>query len=387
MPQIRNVAIFMSDSIRWDSHPAKVAEMGPTVRTIASSLHTPTAITSILTGQYLPHHSVRGFTDEIGDQLVTILDSLPNAGLSDESGDFNDEIYGILLNRHSGQSLEEISPPFAWFMRDPGGHAPYDGYDSELNTKRTVREFFNDFAGDRSKLQTLYNDSINSSVRRFHEYVLDPLQERDILDETLVIFVSDHGELLGEYGHAGQSFPACPELAYVPMTFIHPDLSAFDNSLARHVDILPTVCRALDTIDGGEGPDVDGVDLLDSATDITHGFSFYDRQFPSFRGEFNYRIDAVWDDSGGHAFNKSTMWDKLKLAMGYLGRIPAGKQLLRDRSVEGLRLLLDSHRQWGSPDITIEEAERMLSGFDATQASELEMSEDTREHLEDLGYL
>lgn len=391
MAQIRNVTIFMSDSVRWDSHPSEIEEMGETVRTIASSLHTPTAITSILTGRYLPHHGVRGFTDEIGNELDTILDFFPNAALSDESGDFNDEIYDILLNRFASQSLDDISPPFAWFMRDPGGHAPYDGYDTELNTEATVREFFNDYAGKRSKLQSLYDSSLDSSVQRFHEYVLHPLEERDLLTDTLVIFISDHGELLGEYGHAGQSFPGCPELVYVPMTFIHPDLPDLNNFLARHVDLLPTVCSALETIDEQAAQktarEVDGADVFSEATSITHAFSFYDRQFPSFRGEFNYRIESVWDDAGGHVFNKSKLWNKLKLAMGYVGRIPAGKQLLRDRSLEGLQMLLESHREWGSTEMTIGQARRMLSSFDTTEASELNMSDDTREHLEDLGYL
>lgn len=391
MANIQNIAIFMSDSIRWDSHPETVNQMGTTVRTIASSLHTPTSITSILTGRYLPRHGVRGFTDQIDGELPTLLDCVPNSGLSAESGSFNEEIYGTLLEQYGQQSLEDISTPFAWFMRDPGGHAPYDRFSDQLAPEITVHEFFDQHAGDSESLETLYHQSIRSSVERFKEYVLGPLEDRGLLDETLVVFVSDHGELLGEYGHAGQSFPACPEIVYVPMTFIHPNLPDIETDLARHIDLTPTVLQQLhddaksDVTMERDG--VEGKNLFDQKTSINYGLSLYYRAFPSFNGEFSYRIDSVWDRNGGHVFNRSGMWPKSKLLLGYLTRIPAGKQLRRDRSLEGIRLVLEPYHEWGSPDLSINEAERILDDLESLHLKELEISEETREHLDEMGYL
>ncbi len=90
--------------------------------------------------------------------------------------------------------------------------------------------------------------------------ILNFLREEDILDDTLVIFTSDHGELLGDFGSYGKRCLLDPA-ARVPMLVRYParfDTGGVCHSLASSVDVLPTVLSAA----GIPLPeDIDGVDL------------------------------------------------------------------------------------------------------------------------------
>jgi len=388
MVAARNLVVYMADGVRWDAHPPAVANRGTTFKTVASSLHTPTAIASMLTGRYLPNHGIRGFTDVLEDRQWTILDAFPNGGLSATPGNFNNEVYGNLLRRYDQTPLSEIEEPFCWFMRDAGGHAPYDEFDADLQTEESVRSYLERHAGDPDRMRQDYEAAIQSSLDRFRRHVLEPLADRGLREETLVLFISDHGQMLGEYGHVGESYPACPEVAYVPATFIHPDLPVEQrDELFRHVD-LPA---AVDYLVDGEidtGP-TDGEAVFADGVSPSFGLNFYDRPYPSFAGEFTYRIDSLWERNGGHAFVKSSVWDRVKLTAGFLTRIPAGIQLRRSRNLEGLRYLVAAQYSWGKPSLSADDAGAELDRYEYSDVPDpdLDLSAETRGNLEDLGYL
>lgn len=387
MTSIRNVVVFMSDGLRWDTHPESIRKQGVTYRTISSSLHTPTSIASMLSGEYLPGHNVRGFTEPFEDDTTTILDTFPNRGKSNFGGNFNNEIYSFLLGRYDSISLKDIEEPFCWFMRDPGGHAPYGGFDENLESQLSVDDYLKKHAGDREQMWEDYRRGINDSVARFETHVLETLRKRGIEEKTLVVFVSDHGQMLGEYGHVGESYPAAPEVVYVPITFVHPSLEAHDaDALFRHVDLPDTVAGYLDAdFDLGR---TDGVDQTNINNPPKYGLSLYDRPYPSFNGQFHYTLRSVWGANGGHVFNESSTWDKMKLLGGFLTSIPAGRQLRKSRRLEGLRYLLRNQYSWGNPPMTVEEAKETLDSVDlASERSNLDLDGDAKRNLEDLGYL
>lgn len=390
-----NVVIYMSDSVRLDSTPQRIREMGNTVKTIASSPHTPTSLASMLTGLWLPEHGVRGFNDTLPESVPTILDKFPNQGLSDVGGElndhmlgefFNDTIYNYLFQRYSRLPLSKVDEPFCWFMRDPGGHAPYGHWDTDMNALVSVPDFYDEHAGDKEYLREKYEEGLDSSVKRFEKYVLEPLKQRGILDDTLVIFLSDHGELLGEYGHVSQSYPITPELVNVPTTFIHPDIPESSPEITSHVDLPNTIAQLL----GVEGLEAStGTSIFDDDYDRSTAYCLYDRRFPSFRGKFNYKIDSMWDDNGGHVFVRSGTWANTKLAMGYLGRISAGKHLRRTRNIQGLKLLYADEKTWGSPGFSSEDADKELQSLNegSISSTNISMTDDTEDRLKDLGYL
>lgn len=387
MSAVRNLAVFMADGLRWDHHPDAVRERGLTFRTVASSLHTPTAIASMLTGLYLPRHGVRGFTDPLDADISTALDWFPNSAVSNSPGNFNHAIYSHLLERYEQRSLADIEEPFGWFMRDAGGHAPYDGFDERLQTDESVRSYLREHAGDEERMRRDYQTAIESSVERFERFVLEPLTERGILENTLVVFVSDHGQMLGEYGHVGESYPACPEIVFVPTTLIHPALDGKDSDdLFRHVDLLPTAATLMDH-DVSIAP-VDGVDVLSDGP-ARYGANFYDRPYPSIRGEFSYTIKGLWDHDGGHVFVESGFWDKVRLVAGLLARIPAGIHVRRSPSLRGLRMLFENQRTWGEPGFTAGQARAHLESITSEIRTErgLSLTDETAENLRELGYL
>ena len=121
----------------------------------------------------------------------------------------------------------------------------------------------------------------------------------------MIIFTSDHGELLGEYGGlTNHGRPPCPELVYVPTVFIHPSIKPDNaNITIRHVDLYPTIASILNQKITYA---VDGVDLTrDSSSKIGLNFRFggYFKSNSKIKKLMNYESSSAWDFHGGHVFH------------------------------------------------------------------------------------
>lgn len=85
---------------------------------------------------------------------------------------------------------------------------------------------------------------IDDQVRRFVEF----LSSNRILDNTLLLFVSDHGDFVGEYGLLRKG-PEMPEvLMRVPFQICGPGIHPAEQPREDHVsliDIMPTLCEAI----------------------------------------------------------------------------------------------------------------------------------------------
>lgn len=95
--------------------------------------------------------------------------------------------------------------------------------------------------------------------------VLNTLEKTGMMDDTLVIFTSDHGELLGDYGSFGKRsmHDAC---ARVPLLVRFPERFTAGitcNTSVSLVDIAPTILNATDTYITTHT--LDGVDLAEVA--------------------------------------------------------------------------------------------------------------------------
>ena len=83
---------------------------------------------------------------------------------------------------------------------------------------------------------------IDDQVKRFISY----LESAERLENTILIFLSDHGDFVGEYGlvRKGPELPEC--LTRIPLFFAGPGIE--QQTLADFVslvDILPTLCEAI----------------------------------------------------------------------------------------------------------------------------------------------
>ena len=73
--------------------------------------------------------------------------------------------------------------------------------------------------------------------------LIKKLQDLKILDRTIIVITSDHGEALGERNRIGHLFPLIESLTRVPLIIYYPGLgrAARSKVLVNHLDILPTV--------------------------------------------------------------------------------------------------------------------------------------------------
>lgn len=117
-------------------------------------------------------------------------------------------------------------------------HHPFDGVPERF------RQFPMRQMGDltpRYLNELLYMDWIITQL-------LDTLRETGLLDHTLVVITSDHGELTGARdGLIGHGWLLDPELTNVPLIILDPAQRAFARHLVpgSHVDLLPTLIDLL----------------------------------------------------------------------------------------------------------------------------------------------
>jgi arylsulfatase A-like enzyme len=94
-------------------------------------------------------------------------------------------------------------------------------------------------------VRDLYDGTI-AYVDRWLGGLLDLLEERGVLDDTLIVLTSDHGEEFGEHGSSGHGFTVYDENVLVPLIVKHPSLTARRVvPQVRLLDIAPTVTDLL----------------------------------------------------------------------------------------------------------------------------------------------
>ena len=76
--------------------------------------------------------------------------------------------------------------------------------------------------------------------------LMEALDERDLIEDTLIVFTSDHGDMTGAHGGLIDKGLPYEEAMRVPMVFSNPALTAKRwNGLALNMDILPTALGLL----------------------------------------------------------------------------------------------------------------------------------------------
>jgi arylsulfatase A-like enzyme len=100
--------------------------------------------------------------------------------------------------------------------------------------KENRQRFYNNY--DNRILQA------NSIIR----YVLNTLQDKGYLKNSMVIITSDHGQSLGEEGRNGHIAYLQREAIRIPLIIMDDSLSLYKNTqLGRQVDIAPTILKRL----------------------------------------------------------------------------------------------------------------------------------------------
>lgn len=73
--------------------------------------------------------------------------------------------------------------------------------------------------------------------------ILEALRWRGLEDDTIIVFTSDHGELLGDHGLLHKGPPPYRQLREVPLIFKGPGIPSgqVNSSLTSHIDLMPSL--------------------------------------------------------------------------------------------------------------------------------------------------
>ncbi len=254
---IENAVIFISDSFRYDHLPTVIADLGITAKTTATSTGTSASLPSITSGKYPSNHQIWSIYDQSFSKQPELLE-YDHVGYDAETSwpTLSSENKPTLKvhNLSSETKLKELSEPFVHIIHDFGPHYPYD-----RSYRGAEESFFKEFSNKEDSIKNLYEDRAFESCERFLD-VYREIEDKGILEHTLVVFTSDHGELLGEHGgQFGHPHPLVPELIHVPTVFTGAgiDCTGNLNHQISSTDIAPTVMGAQsrdypDTIDGND---------------------------------------------------------------------------------------------------------------------------------------
>ncbi|MCA8946534.1 MAG: sulfatase-like hydrolase/transferase, partial [Planctomycetes bacterium] len=91
-------------------------------------------------------------------------------------------------------------------------------------------------------LQDYYFNAIRDNDRQLVR-LLDELETQGLLENTIIIFTSDHGELGGAHQMHGKGSCAYREQNHVPLIVVHPEAPGGQRcqALTSHLDVAPTI--------------------------------------------------------------------------------------------------------------------------------------------------
>jgi arylsulfatase A-like enzyme len=190
---------------------------------------------------------------------------------------------GGQVNRAIFKQLDGIEEPFFLYAHYMEPHGPYRP--PERYTKRFAGEYeghhfikrgnpvpigrmifdngphYDISDRDIQHLVDLYDDEIRYFDGVFRRLIKN-LENRDLLDRTLIIISSDHGEEFLEHGSIKHCRGVWDTVTRVPLVFRFPGIEGgkrFGNAV-QNLDIVPTILDYLEI--GTEGLDFEGTSLL-----------------------------------------------------------------------------------------------------------------------------
>lgn len=395
---VKNLAIFIADSLRNDALPDDVAERGINMRAVAPSTYTGSSIPSLLSGYYPAEHKVWNFEQQLPREPL-LLREAEHTGLCAETiwthikPERKPPIR--MLKTASGEPLPSIQEPFVYIEHDKGGHTPY-GYSFDVCESAPL--YYADHVDVADDVRRDYRRGVDRSAERFIEF-LDRLKDRSLLDQTLVIFTSDHGELLGERNYGGvygHGRPMTPELIDIPIVFCGVGLP--DDTITEFrvsgVDIVPTALAAQGRPVPNRLPGVDlwTTPLQEIGTRRPLRSDIWQRVSIRGRSVTTYAATSAWDHSGGGGivFQRGSTPTRIAHAHYHHYQSAPHASLMRSEWNPGkysafVRTYTCSRHQYGSSSTSFPVDELPTKFEDRPQNSQ-KVDEYTRDQLAKLGY-
>jgi len=154
-------------------------------------------------------------------------------------GDRRFFLYLHLLGPHPGLAPP---PPYDTLFGEAAGPLPSGGLSYQHVRDRT--------GPDESAYQNWYANLYDASIRYTDKLLGDLLallSATGVLDDTVVVFTSDHGEHLFDHGLFGHGMSVFEPLAHVPLAIRVPgDVAAIEPEVVEQLDLAPTLLTVLD---------------------------------------------------------------------------------------------------------------------------------------------
>lgn len=253
-------------------------------KVVAQSSWTKTSMASIWTGTNPASHGILRYNQAIPERALLPAEIFRQAGFR-TAGIFRNG--WVSPNFGFGQGFETYVRPVAGRERKkilrahPGTHK-LRGTDEDL--AQSAVEFLDSFGDERfflylhfmdvhqyvfdeaaSVFGTSYSDAYDQSINwtdRVVDHLVGQLEDRDLLDRTLLVIASDHGEEFREHGSEGHARTLHREVVYVPLILVLPfrlDPGVVVDRVVSNVDVWPTI---LDLVGLPPLPNADGVSLV-----------------------------------------------------------------------------------------------------------------------------
>jgi arylsulfatase len=255
--------------------------------------------------------------------------------------------HGTCFNRKIFKELELVDKPFFLYLHYMEPHAPYfhpekhplrfagdyEGFDfiRDGNPKPIGKMIYGDGPRydladrDIQHLVDLYDDEVLFFDDVFRSLIQE-LEAYGLLEETLIVFASDHGEEFLEHGHISHCRGVWDTVTHVPLFFKIPGIDGQRLEAAvQNLDIVPTILDYL-AIDGEqygfEGkslrPVIEGQDVSS-----LYAFSKQTEFRSSDNGQFHLILDTDNDrftlfDIGKDPLEQSDLFDPVHPEFGPL---------------------------------------------------------------------
>ena len=263
------------------------------------------------------------FIDGLSDEYInankihkeSIIEELPHLYIDNPPGYDNTPFYGIsdidtdkrvlgLVSNGAKEYLKQADTdkPWACFVSVIEPHDPFIStkkyYDMYENIELRLPKSFNDELLDKPNIyrrgQKVFENMTKQDhiecIRNYyamvteidHEYgkIIDLLEEKGELENTIIIFTSDHGEALASHGIYAKNLAAFEEIYRIPMIIAGPGIKENKESddLVSSMDLCPTI---LDLFDQKEISNIDSNSFKDilcteEVNTIQKSFAEYD---------------------------------------------------------------------------------------------------------------
>jgi arylsulfatase A-like enzyme len=322
-----NVIIYLVDALRADrlgvygcERPlsprldALAAEGVTFTDVVAQSSWTKAAVASIFTGLWPRAHGVNGPDDRLPDRMPTLPELVQAAGYQTGAVVANAYVgrpfgfargfdYFEFIEHSRGRSEvihERVAAwldarantidPFFLYVHTIDPHAPYapptpyletfasSVEDPTVGQVETVRGLVLGTVEETAELERdlrdLYDAEVAANDASFGR-LLDELDRLGELENTLVVFTSDHGEAFGEHGTWTHGLDLFNEVLSIPLVMRLPNSAGAGqrvSTVVQHIDLLPTIlglCSIVSPVDLPGAVLVDATGTVRVGTDRT----------------------------------------------------------------------------------------------------------------------